>query len=110
MQARVRPANRPRGECGNLLHGWLSSDMAGVRPPSCPERLGVVDVERSDRLGDADLAVETRGVAQRLRLVDPLPREVMVVAAEMPVGRGLREDRTPRSEEHTSELQSRENL
>src|SRR6266511_5050045 len=95
-------AGRPgKAKYTNLLRTRVCFGHDGGQTPAMSGRdgaLGVGDVERSDRLGDADLAVEPRCVAQRLRLVDPLPREVVVVAAEMPVCRGLRKDRTPQVE------------
>src|SRR5690242_5089087 len=50
-------------------------------------------VEGARRLRQADRTVQAGGIVQRLRLVDPLPREVVVVAAEVAVCSGFCEDR-----------------
>src|SRR6266511_6080256 len=71
----------------------LTTHVSSVHEMTARAALRVVDVERGDRLRHADLPVEPRSIVQRLRLVDPLSREVVVVTAEVPVRGGLREDR-----------------
>src|SRR5262245_19919751 len=46
-----------------------------------------------DRFGDLDLAVEAGRVVEGLRLVESLPGEVAVIAAEVAIRSGLAEDR-----------------
>src|SRR5204863_717846 len=91
-RARGRAGPGWAGEAGRSQCQPLASPMTPIQR-RYPRAIRVRGVVESAISADRARCAYPRGLAQRVGLVGALPREVVVLAAEVPVCRGLLEDR-----------------